>query len=191
MGRQIVLSGGHATGHTITRRWHGGAGDVARLHLRGCKLLAMRDRGPDNLVIGVHGHPRSRREGWTYLQQRSHKARRFVASTADGFHSTGVDVGPTLRHCGFSRLLDDYFNVQSNLLLVMATNGNGADDSLYSDPASSDPASAPTLLTIVHPHTNDQLVDGFTDLLYSTAEPLRRERPGIDCGSSTRSLLSG
>jgi hypothetical protein len=100
-------------------------------------------------------------------------AGRFVASTADGFHSTDVDVGPTLRHCSFSRLLDDYFNVQSSLLLVMATNDTKADSSLNSDPAS-----APTLLTVVHPHTNDQFVDGFTDLLYSTAEPLRRVRPG-------------
>lgn len=83
---------------------------------------------------------------------------RLIASTADGFHSTDVDFGPQLRGCTFTRLLDDYMNVQNSLLLVMEVNG--------------------TNITVVHPHTNDQRVDGYMDLWYGTSEPLQRLRPG-------------
>ena len=83
---------------------------------------------------------------------------RTIASTADGFHSSDVEFGPTLEGCRFSRLLDDFFNVQNTFMFVLNRSG--------------------TELTVVIPHTNDQLVDGFTDLWYGTSEPLRRLQPG-------------
>ena len=79
---------------------------------------------------------------------------------ADGFHSTDVDVGPQIEGMFMHRLLDDYFNVQNSLLFAMGG------------------ASAANELTVVHPHTNDMLIDGHTDLWYGTSEPLQRVRPG-------------
>ena len=87
---------------------------------------------------------------------------RIIASSADGFHSTDVDRGPTVKGLYLNRLLDDYFNMQNSMLFVKGQPMGPTK----------------TSLTVVHPHTNDQLVDGFTDLFYGTTEPLQRMKPG-------------
>ena len=47
-------------------------------------------------------------------------ASRPLASNADGFHSSGMRAGPTLRGVEIRNLLDDYFNVHNTFQLVVA-----------------------------------------------------------------------
>jgi hypothetical protein len=51
---------------------------------------------------------------------------RPLGSNADGFHSSGTRVGPTLSHVQISNLLDDYFNVHTTAQLYIGPAGGGA-----------------------------------------------------------------
>ena len=46
-----------------------------------------------------------------------------LASNADGFHSSGMRVGPTLRGVVMAGLLDDYFNVHNTFQLLVGSAG--------------------------------------------------------------------
>merc|ERR1711925_11893 len=43
---------------------------------------------------------------------------RLITSTAYGFHSTDVDAGPLVENVHFSRLLDDFMNIQTTFHFV-------------------------------------------------------------------------
>ena len=89
---------------------------------------------------------------------------RLVAGIADGLHTSDLDHGSIVEDCHLSGLLDDYFNVQTTMLLVLEVDG--------------------TTVTLVHPHTSDQAGDfgddgkPVTDQWYGTTEPLSRVRAG-------------
>ena len=84
-------------------------------------------------------------------------ASRPLASNADGFHSSGLTVGPTLRAVQLRNLLDDYFNVHNTLQL--AVGGGGADP-------------AAVLLG------DYQLFGGGENTVYGTQQTLSRAAPG-------------
>ena len=44
---------------------------------------------------------------------------RPLASNADGFHSSGMRQGPTLRRVRMLNLLDDYFNVHNTFQVTL------------------------------------------------------------------------
>ena len=47
----------------------------------------------------------------------------MIASNADSFHSNDCARGPTIEHCEFAHMMDDYVNIHSTLFSVAGTSG--------------------------------------------------------------------
>ena len=47
----------------------------------------------------------------------------MIASNADSFHSNDCARGPTIEHCEFGHMMDDFVNVHSTLFSLTATSG--------------------------------------------------------------------
>jgi hypothetical protein len=98
------------------------------------------------------------------------KPGRLISCNADGLHSSDLDVAPVVEDSHFANLLDDYYNFQTTLLLVM-----GSDYYDYGGESTD-----PNTFLIVHPHVSDQNIalDVPRDEWYGTTEPLARVGAG-------------
>lgn len=58
---------------------------------------------------------------------------RPLGSNADGFHSSGTAIGPTLDHVEIRNLLDDYFNVHTTSQVYIGPTGEGGTSYFIGD----------------------------------------------------------
>lgn len=102
----------------------------------------------------------------------------IIAANADGIHSSKCDEGPTIENSVVKSLLDDFFNIQTTMQLVMAVSSMGGSDGAAATAASPSSGTGTHTLTVVHPHVSDQPVTGHTEQWYGTSEPFSRVRKG-------------